>query len=107
MCGEFNCVRCAQPHAYSDGFRPVLSDAQCSTLLAHARGFAVEIAALGSPTLTLTLDEQIKSVEREIGMRESVYPKWVRAGKMSDLKASREIAAMRAVLSTLHSLKGV
>jgi hypothetical protein len=49
----------------------------------------------------MTLEEQIKSVEREITMRERVYPRWVAAGKMKQEKALFEIAAMRAVLETL------
>ena len=53
----------------------------------------------------MTLDEQIKSVEREIGMRERVYPAWVRGKRMSQEKADHEMAAMRATLKTLIELR--
>lgn len=53
----------------------------------------------------MTLDEQIKSVEREIGMRERVYPAWVRGKRMSQAKADHEMAAMRATLKTLTDLR--
>lgn len=50
------------------------------------------------------LSEQIECVRREIALRERVYPRWVSAGKMTQVKANDEIAAMRAVLATLVSL---
>lgn len=52
---------------------------------------------------TPTLAEQIECVEREIGMREKVYPRWVRAipQKLTQAKADQELARMRAVLATL------
>ena len=49
----------------------------------------------------MTLDEQIKCVGREIGMRKNVYPRWVANGKMTQAKADHEIAAMEATLETL------
>lgn len=52
--------------------------------------------------LAPTLDEQITCVEREIAMRERVYPAWVRNGRMTQQKADREVETMRAVASTLH-----
>lgn len=53
----------------------------------------------------ISLHEQIVCVRREIGMRERVYPKWVSAGRMKQDVADREIAAMRAVLATLETLR--
>lgn len=47
------------------------------------------------------LDEQIVSVEREIVMRQNVYPRRVSDRKMTQQKADKEIAAMQAVLATL------
>lgn len=49
--------------------------------------------------------EQIKCIEREIGMRERVYPKWVESKKMSQQKADEEIKTMREVLKTLNLVK--
>jgi hypothetical protein len=53
----------------------------------------------------LTLDDQIKCVEREIAMRKNVYPRRVEAQKMSPNKMRYEIEAMQAVLTTLLKLK--
>jgi hypothetical protein len=54
---------------------------------------------------TFTIADQIACVQREIGMRERVYPKWVAGGRMKKDAADREIAAMRAALATLNALK--
>jgi hypothetical protein len=53
----------------------------------------------------LTLDDQIRCVEREIVMRKAVYPRRVVDGKMSQEKARHELAAMQAVLETLRGVK--
>lgn len=53
----------------------------------------------------MTLDEQIKAVIRELGFRERVYPGWVAKGKMKQAEADYQIAAMKAVLETLKTLK--
>lgn len=49
--------------------------------------------------------EQILCIEREIGMREKAYPRWVSAGKMKLDRAEREITVMRAVLETLRGIQ--
>jgi hypothetical protein len=56
-------------------------------------------------TMPITLGAQIACVEREIGMREHVYPRRVADGKMSQAKADDELAAMRAVLATLKGIR--
>lgn len=48
-------------------------------------------------------EEMVACVEREIRLRERVYPRWVAAGKMTDDKARREIETMRAVLAALRA----
>lgn len=48
--------------------------------------------------------EQIQAVQREIAMRERAYPRFVHKGTMTQAKADKEIAAMRAVLATLKGL---
>lgn len=53
------------------------------------------------------LSDQIASVEREIAMRERVYPRFVADGKMPAAKADRELRAMRAVLDTLHGVRAL
>lgn len=52
----------------------------------------------------MTLDEQIKSVGREIGLRRAVYPKFVASKKLTQEKADHELAAMEEVYKTLKSL---
>lgn len=54
--------------------------------------------------MTITIEQQIASVKREIGLRQSVYPKFVAAKRMSQEKADHELEAMRAVLRTLEGL---
>ena len=51
-----------------------------------------------------TLDELIACVEREIRLREFVYPKRVADRRMSADKSSRELMLMRAVASKLYEL---
>lgn len=56
----------------------------------------------GAPTpADVSLADQIASVEREIAMRERVYPRWVQSERMTQRQADRELLAMRAVLATL------
>lgn len=52
-----------------------------------------------------TLEDQIKCAEREVRMRERVYPRWVDQHKMTQANADREIATMKAIVRTLTSLK--
>lgn len=52
-----------------------------------------------------SIHEQIKCVSREIGLRKSVYPKLIEAGKMDPFEADREISAMQAVLHTLTEVR--
>ena len=53
----------------------------------------------------ITIEEQIAEVERELKLREHVYPRWVGEKKMRQEKADKCMAAMRAVLETLQSIK--
>lgn len=56
----------------------------------------------GDPTpADVSLADQIACVEREIAMRERVYPRWVQSERMTQEKADRELLTMRAVLATL------
>lgn len=60
-----------------------------------------------SDMIELTIEEQIRSVKREVALRITVYPKRVAAGKMKQEQADREIATMRAVLATLEWARDV
>jgi len=62
------------------------------------------VSLFGELPAQVTLRDQIACVEREITMRERVYPRWVAAGKMTPGKADAELAGMRAVLETLRGL---
>lgn len=53
----------------------------------------------------ISIDDMIKCVEREIGMRMRVYPRWVEQHKMSIEKADLEIRTMQAVLDKLKKLR--
>lgn len=57
--------------------------------------------------MNISLDEQIKCVGRELGMRRNVYPKFIQSGRMTEEKAMREIHAMEAVYETLKACKKV
>lgn len=54
--------------------------------------------------MSASIAEQIASVEREIRMRERVYPRWVEQRRMMEKTAEHEIACMRAVLATLQRI---
>lgn len=65
------------------------------------------MSASGSSAPSFSLEQQIACVEREIGMRERVYPRWVnsRPPKLTQKKADEELGAMRAVLGTLNHVR--
>jgi hypothetical protein len=50
----------------------------------------------------ISLNQQIEEVEREIALRERVYPRQISSGKMRQSVADYHIARMRAVLLTLQ-----
>jgi hypothetical protein len=54
----------------------------------------------------VSIREQRRCVERELTMRQKIYPRWVANGRMTAAEAAREIATMTAVLATLQSLPG-
>lgn len=53
----------------------------------------------------IDLQEQIICVDREIRLRQSVYPRFIASGKMTPVKAATEIARMEAVRDTLIRLR--
>ncbi len=53
----------------------------------------------------ISLDDQIKCVGREIGVRKNVYPQMIAREKKGQAECDREIAAMEAVYATLKWLK--
>lgn len=53
----------------------------------------------------IPIDEQVRCIERELSMREHLYPRWVAEQKMSTRKMDTELATMKAVLETLKRLQ--
>ncbi len=41
--------------------------------------------------------EKLRCAERELRMRRFIYPKWVASGRITQLHADSEIAAMKAI----------
>jgi hypothetical protein len=54
----------------------------------------------------VSLEEMIACVERELKMRERVYPRRLADGRMSAQQVEREMRHMRAVLDTLRADRG-
>lgn len=52
-----------------------------------------------------TLRDLVNEAEREIRLREKVYPRWIEKGKLSQRKADLHIALMRAIKARLESLQ--
>lgn len=52
-----------------------------------------------------TIDDQIKSAVREIGMRLRCYPAWVKKGTMTQEQATHEIACMESIHRTLAKVR--
>lgn len=48
------------------------------------------------------LDEQLKEVDRELGMRRRLYPRWVAAKTLSQATADKQIKLMEAVRETVR-----
>lgn len=55
--------------------------------------------------MNYSIDDMIKCIEREIGMRMKVYPRWVEQKKMTQEKALTEINTMQAILEQLKKDK--
>ena len=77
--------------------------ARSAARLAGKQG-APPAAAPVDPNAPVSLQDQLRCVGRELGMRRTVYPRWVRDGKKDQADADREIRAMAAVYETLKEL---
>lgn len=51
-----------------------------------------------------TLAQQAAAVEREVRMRQRLYPRWVEGGRMRQAEADAGIAVMEAASATLRRL---
>lgn len=47
----------------------------------------------------------IVSVERELKLRRSCYPKWILEGRTTEVKAAHEIECMEAIVERLEMLE--
>ena len=54
---------------------------------------------------TITLDDQLRAIGRELGLRRAKYPQWVKRGQISQQTAQHELACLSAVYKTLKDLK--
>jgi hypothetical protein len=52
-----------------------------------------------------TIEDQIKDVGREIGMRRAFYPRWVASGKLTQAQADHQIACLDDIYAHLKLLK--
>ena len=59
----------------------------------------------GGLMATITLDQKIAALRREIRMRERVYPNRVAEGKMRQDQADAEVAVMKAILEDYEAHK--
>lgn len=67
-----------------------------------------EAEALPVPTAApngVTLKDQIAEVGREVGLRRSVYKRWIAAGRLKQEDADRQLARMEAALWTLKQVE--
>lgn len=54
--------------------------------------------------MTFSINQQIEEVEREIALRERVYPHQIASGKMRQSIADYHMNRMKAVLDTLNKI---
>jgi hypothetical protein len=55
--------------------------------------------------LPVSIDAMVKEVQREIRQRERVYPRFVGAGKMTQVAADRQIEVMQAIGGILVAVR--
>lgn len=52
----------------------------------------------------IPIEAQVKEIAREVKLRETVYPRWVAHGRMTQAQADDQLGALRAALETLLAL---
>lgn len=55
--------------------------------------------------VTITLNEQIDELKRELKQRERVYPRMIAQGKLRQAIAEYQMARMQAALATVERVK--
>lgn len=56
--------------------------------------------------LAVTIDEMIKEAEREMAMRQRLYPMWVETKRMTQATADKQTRALSGILKLLYEQKG-
>lgn len=56
--------------------------------------------------MTVSIEDQIKEVAREIALRRNVYRGWVKTGRLTQEASDKQIGAMEAVMETLKQRAG-
>jgi hypothetical protein len=55
--------------------------------------------------VTVSTDDMLAAARRELNMRKRVYPRWVEAGRITQVKADHEIACMESIVQVLENRK--
>jgi hypothetical protein len=55
--------------------------------------------------MPVPIGQQITCIQREIALRQRLYPRWVAEGRMTQVDANGQIARMQAVLDTLKRVR--
>lgn len=50
-----------------------------------------------------TTEEKLHEIEREIAMRQRVYPRWIANGKLKPEQAAKQIAILQAIAHDLRA----
>lgn len=56
--------------------------------------------------MTFTPAEKRREIARELGQREAVYPRLIAAGRLTQQRADRQMALLRAVLADYEAEGG-
>lgn len=54
---------------------------------------------------TITFDHQLTELDREIAMRERLYPAWIDRGTLNEHAAERQLERMRAARDTVRQVR--
>jgi hypothetical protein len=55
--------------------------------------------------LPITTADMIEELQREIALRQRLYPRWVSEGKLMPEKAARQIEILQAIVLRLEALQ--
>ncbi len=55
--------------------------------------------------MSVSIQDQIKEAQRELGLRRRLYPDWVQQGRLTLEDSYRQLAAMDAIVETLKRVQ--